>query len=163
MWRPEWSPLEVALRAALVYLFVIVVFRLAGRKELGRFSTFDVALVFLITVALRRSMTGDDKSLTNAFVALGTLVVLDRTLTWLTWRSRRLADWIQGPARLLVEDGRLRPRELRRTRISEEELRAGLRRHGHESLEDVRRAYLERDGQLSFVLRSKEHEREKRA
>lgn len=162
MWQPTWSPLEVALRAALVYLFVIAVFRVAGRKELGRLSTFDVALVFLVTVALRRTMTGDDTSLTNAFIALATLVGLDRGLSWLAWRSHRLADWLEGPARLLVEDGKLRPRELRRTRVSEDDLRAGLRQHGHEKLEDVRRAYLERDGKLSFVLRSKEKERDRR-
>lgn len=155
LWRPEWPPHEVALRAALVYLFVIGVFRLAGRKELGRLSGFDVALIFLIAVALRRSITGDDSSLTNAFVALVTIVVLDRLLTFFAWRSAWIADLIEGPRRILVENGEIQWKALKRTRISKDELLAGLRQHGHDDLADVRRAYLERNGTLSFVLRSR--------
>ena len=158
MWRPEESLPEVVIRAALVYLFVIALFRVAGRKELGRLSGFDVSLLFLITVALRRSVTGDDSSLTTAFVALATMVGLDRLLTYLAWRSDAIARFVEGPRRILVEQGELQWEELKRTRITADEVMAGLRRHGHDDLSVVKRAYLERNGKLSYVLHGKKLE-----
>jgi uncharacterized membrane protein YcaP (DUF421 family) len=156
MWIPEWSPLEVAVRAAIIYLFVQILFRLAGRKELARYSTSDVALLFLVSTAARKSIVGEDSSLTAAMVALATIVGLDVLFSWLSFRSRRVADVVEGPPRKLVHGGRVDEEELRRTRISRDELVAHLRGHGRTRLEDVEEAYLERSGKITFVFREAE-------
>jgi hypothetical protein len=83
MWVPQVSLLEVFLRASLVYLVAHLVLRLAGRKELARYSSFNVAVLFLVTIALRRSITVDDASLTAAFLALAPLVT-----SWVAQRYR---------------------------------------------------------------------------
>ncbi len=74
IWSPEQPPLETMVRASLVYLVVHALLRLAGRKELSRYSSFDLAVLFLVTVAARRSITVDDASVTTAALALATLV-----------------------------------------------------------------------------------------
>lgn len=153
MWKPELSPLEVVLRAAIIYAFLIVAFRVVGRKELGRWGASDVVLLFLISVAARQTIVGEDRSLTTAMVALGTLLGLDWALSALTARSSRLADLLEGEIRQLVRDGELQRDVMRRTRISEDELLEQVRRAGKETLADLKDAFLERSGKITIVLR----------
>ncbi len=153
MWKPELSPLEVVLRAAIIYAFLIVAFRVVGRKELGRWGASDVVLLFLISVAARQTIVGEDRSLTTAMVALGTLLGLDWALSALTARSSRLADLLEGKVRQLVRDGELQRDVMRRTRISEDELLEQVRRAGKETLADLKDAFLERSGKITVVLR----------
>ena len=69
LWKPELNPLEVVLRATIIYAFLLVAFRVVGRKELGRWGASDVVLIFLISVAARQSIVGNDGSLTTAMLA----------------------------------------------------------------------------------------------
>jgi uncharacterized membrane protein YcaP (DUF421 family) len=153
LWRPELSPWEVSLRAAIIYLFIQLLFRVAGRKELGRWGLPEVALLFLVTTASRMSVVADDPSLTSAMVALVTIVALDRLLSYLSFRSARLADLLEGPVRQLVRDGELQRDALRRTQISEDELLAKLREKGKTRLDQVKDAFFERSGTVTFVFR----------
>jgi uncharacterized membrane protein YcaP (DUF421 family) len=158
MWSPDIHPLEVALRATLVYLFAQLVMRLIGRKELGRYSNFDVVLLFLVTVALRRSIVKEDDSLTTAFVALATLGVWDRLFSWLSSRSRKAAQVLEGSPIELVRDGKLLEDNLRKSLMSKEELLSRLRGNGTESLRRVRAAYMEPDGKVTFLMKKEEGE-----
>ncbi|MGC4113084.1 MAG: DUF421 domain-containing protein [Myxococcales bacterium] len=142
----------MALRAAAVYAFVQLLLRLVGRKELGRYATSDIAVLLLVTVAARGSIVGSDTSLTSAFVGLATIVGLDWLISYLTFRVPRVADIIEGPVRQLVRGGAVLESELRRTRLSREQLAAFLREKGHRTLDEVRDAYLERSGRVSFIL-----------
>lgn len=154
MWTPLLPPWEVALRAALIYVFVLVLFRLAGRKELGRYSMFDVALLFLITVAARTSILAEDSSLTSAMVGLSTIVGIDWLFSLLSFRSVRARRVLEGSIYQLVRHGEIVDDEMRRARVSREELIASLRRqHGTDDLEVVRHAFMGTSGELSFVLR----------
>jgi uncharacterized membrane protein YcaP (DUF421 family) len=153
LWKPDIPPWEVALRAAIVYGFVQLVFRIAGRKELGRWGVPEVALLFLVTVATRKSIVADDESLTTAMVALATIVLLDRILSTLTARSRRVADAIEGPVRQLVRGGKIDREQMSRARLSEDELLARVRERGKERLEDVKDAFFERSGKITIVFR----------
>jgi uncharacterized membrane protein YcaP (DUF421 family) len=157
LWIPELSPWEVIVRATIVYALVQVLFRVAGRKELGRWSISDVALLFLVATAVRKSIVADDASLTTAAIGLGTIVLLDWLLSLVTSRSDRAADLLEGPVRQLVRDGELLRRTMRRTRVSEGELLACVREHGRESLADLRDAFLERSGRITVILR--DHDR----
>jgi uncharacterized membrane protein YcaP (DUF421 family) len=153
LWTPELSPLEVIVRASIIYFFVQLLFRVAGRKELGRWGPSDIVLLFLITTAARMSIVADDSSLTTAMVALATIVGLDWAVSLLTARSRRAADLLEGPVRQLVRDGELQREVMRRTRISEDELLAHVRAAGKETLADLKDAFLERSGKITVVLR----------
>jgi uncharacterized membrane protein YcaP (DUF421 family) len=153
MWAPTWHPATVAVRAAMIYLLVQAMFRVIGRKELARYSTFDIAVLFLITVAARQSIVGDDKSITSAAIGLGTILGLDWFLSYLCFRSSTAARIIQGPVPRLVHDGIVDEHALRRHRMSREQLQAFLRQHGHHDIGDVADAYLERNGSVSFVFR----------
>jgi uncharacterized membrane protein YcaP (DUF421 family) len=153
LWSPELSPLEVIFRAAAVYVFIQLLFRAVGRKELGRWGASDVVLLFLIATAARKSIVADDSSLTTAMIGLATIVGLDAVLSTLTARSTRAADLIEGPVRQLVRDGALQRDVMRKTRISEDVLLAHVREKGKESLADVKDAFLERSGKVTVVLR----------
>jgi uncharacterized membrane protein YcaP (DUF421 family) len=153
MWVPELAPLEVILRASIVYGFVTLLFRLAGRKELGRWGASDVVLLFLVTTAARMSIVADDPSVTSTMIGLATIVALDWALSALSARSERFADLVEGPVRRLVKDGALQHAALRRTRISEAELLAHVRQRGRERLDEVKDAWLERSGKVSIVFR----------
>lgn len=153
MWRPLLPPWEIAFRATVVYAFVHLLLRLLGRRGLGRFSTSDVVLLFLITVAMRETIVDGDHSLTSGMVALTTLVVIDGIIAHLAHRSPTAARIIEGPVRLLVRDGEIIPDELCRSGLSDDELFARLRAHGHESLAEVEKAYLERSGEVTFIFR----------
>jgi uncharacterized membrane protein YcaP (DUF421 family) len=152
MWVPKWSPPEVALRAAIAYAFVVLLFRLAGRRELARYSVFNVIVLFLLSPAMRQTIVGDDTSMTSGMVALSTMVVLDIALSWMSFRSERFADLLTGPVRRLVHHGRVDLETMRRARVSERELLAELRRYGRHRLEGVTEARLERNGRITFTF-----------
>jgi uncharacterized membrane protein YcaP (DUF421 family) len=155
LWKPELSPLEVMFRAAAVYVFIQVLFRVVGRKELARWGASDIVLLFLVATAARKSIVADDASLTTAMIGLATIVALDRLLSLLSARSRRAADLLEGPVRQLVRDGELQRDVMRKTRISEDELLAHVREKGKESLDAVKDAFLERSGKVTLVLRER--------
>jgi uncharacterized membrane protein YcaP (DUF421 family) len=152
IWSPEQPPLETMVRASLVYLVVHALLRLAGRKELSRYSSFDLAVLFLVTVAARRSITVDDASVTTAALALATLVAWNVFFSWLTFRNKLAGTVLKGEPRLLVREGRPLEDALRSTRIGREELQSRLRLYGTDDLRAVREAYLETDGRVTFVL-----------
>jgi len=153
LWDIEQPVAETVVRSTLVYLLVHLLLRLAGRKELSRYSSFDVAVLFLIGVAVRRAMTVDDASITTAALALATIILWDVFFSWLGFRSTFAAMLLKGKPRLLVKDGVPLDAELRASRISMEELLSKGREAGLANLTRVMEAYLETDGKISFVLR----------
>lgn len=154
LWALDVHPGEVVLRAAIVYLSTHVVFRIAGRKAIGRWGMAEVVLLFLVTIALRKSIVVDDESITAAMIALVTIVALDRILTTVTYRWSRAADVIEGPVRQLVRDGVIDRAAMSRARIADHELLSRVRAHGHERLDEIKDAWFERSGDVTIVFRS---------
>lgn len=152
IWETQQPIVETVFRSSFVYLVVHLLLRLAGRKELSRYSSFDVAVLFLIGVAVRRAMTVDDASLTTATLALATVIVWDVSFSWLGFRSTLAAMILKGKPRLLVKNGIPLERELRACRISIDELLARGREAGLPNLTRVVEAHLETDGKVSFVV-----------
>lgn len=153
LWTPELHPAEVVLRAAIIYLFAQLVFRVAGRKALQRWGMPEVALLFLVTTALRGSIVADDPSLTTAMIALVTIVALDRLLTTLAFRWRTCADVLEGPVLHLVRDGVVDHGALARARVAEHELLSRVRARGHQRLDEIKDAWFERSGEVTIVFR----------
>lgn len=155
MWIPELPAWEIVFRAAVIYVFIQLLFRVAGRKEFGRWGASDIVLLFLVTTSARNSIVAEDSSLTAAMIALTTIVFLDWLVSLATSRSRRAADVLEGSPAQLVRDGALQRDVMRRTRISEDELLARAREMGRASLGDVKDAFLERSGKITLVLRER--------
>lgn len=145
---------EVILRTAIVYLFLVLVLRLSGKREVGQMSILELIVVLLISDAVQNSMVGANTSLLGGLIAVSTLLAMDFGLNALTGRSRRLRRAVEGEPRLLVRDGRLLPKALRQEGIDPEDVRTAIRNHGLANVEDVRLAVLETDGSISVIPKS---------
>jgi uncharacterized membrane protein YcaP (DUF421 family) len=153
MFVPELSPLEVIVRAASVYAVVLVLFRLLGRGQKARNAPFDLAVMFLVGAALRKTIVADDPSVTSGAIGLATLFGLDWLVSLFTWKNERLSVLVEGRPRQIVKDGKPIEAALAKSRINLHELRERLREQGTDRLEKVHAAFVERDGKVTFLLR----------
>lgn len=144
---------EIVLRTAVVYLFLIAVIRISGKREVGQMSVLELVVILIISDAVQNSMVGENVTIWGGLVAVLTLLGLDYLLKALTGRSRRLRAAIEGEPRLLVRDGHLLERAMREERIEREQVQAALREHGLLRIDDVRLAVLETDGTISVIAK----------
>jgi uncharacterized membrane protein YcaP (DUF421 family) len=142
---------EIILRTGLVYLFLVVVIRVSGKREVGQLTVLELIVILVISDAVQNSMVGENTTLWGGLIAVLTLVTLDFGLSWFSARSKRLRQVIEGEPRLLVRDGRLLEKALREERIDAEDVRAAARAHGVARVDDVRLAVLETDGTISII------------
>ncbi len=147
------GPLEVALRTAIVYLFLVVILRLAGRREVGQMSILDLVVILIIANAVQNAMIGENTTLAGGLISAATLVVLDRLLNTVLRKNGTLARIFEGEPILLISGGRILPSALGRASIDRAELDAALRAHGVATVHDVSLAILETDGSISVVPR----------
>ncbi len=148
---PTLSPVEVIFRAAFVYLVLLVLYRVFARTQMSRHAGFDVAVLFLVGTALRKTLVADDDTLTTGVLALTTLFALDWLVSLVTSRRPGFAVLVEGRAIQIVKDGLPVARALRRVRINVHELQEHLRAHGTDDLSQVRAAFVERDGKVSVL------------
>ena len=145
------QPLELIARTALVYLVFILVLRVFGKRELGQFTIFDLALLLLAANALQPAMTGPDTSVAGGLVILATVFALN----WLTAQGRERVPWIrrllEPEPTVVARDGAWLDDAVRAEKLDPEDLAAALRQHGLERVEDARLVVLEQDGSVSVV------------
>ncbi len=142
---------EIVLRTAIVYLFLVAVMRISGKREVGQMSILELIVILIISDAVQNSMVGENTTVWGGLVAVLTLLGLDALLKGLTGRSRRLRRAIEGEPRLLVRDGRLLTKALREEKVEPSDVRAAIRAQGLERVEDVHLAVLETDGSISVI------------
>ena len=142
---------EVVLRVAIVYLFLVVVLRISGKREVGQMSILELIVVLLISDAVQNSMVGDNTTVWAGPVAVLTLLGLDYALAWLTRRSKKVRVAIEGEPRLLVRDGRVLRKALREENLGVDEVETAVRAHGVARIEEVQLAVLETDGSISVI------------
>ncbi|MCQ4310280.1 DUF421 domain-containing protein [Pseudomonas stutzeri] len=146
--------MDSVLRAAAIYLVVLVVFRLAGRRTLSELTTFDFVLLLIIGEATQQALLGDDFSIVNAMVVIVSLVVFDIGLSLLKNQSRWIAKLIDGEPMIIVEDGQVLERRVRKARIGESDiLEAARHSQGLERIDQIKFAILEKDGKISIIPR----------
>jgi uncharacterized membrane protein YcaP (DUF421 family) len=156
----------IAARSALVYVAVFVGLRLAGKRELGQMTVFDLVVVLLIANAVQNAMVGPDFSVQGGILAAFVLIALNRVVAQLRLRGALWGRLIEGTPSVLVEDGELIEPHLRREGIERSELEMVVREHGVDSLADVKLAVLETDGSISIVpmasrvVRTRKHVRQ---
>jgi len=143
--------MDLVLRTAIVFVLILVVTRAVGRRELSSMEPFDIILLVVIGDLVQQGVTQSDYSLTGTAIVLATLAVLSVTTGYLSFRIRRLRPLLEGEPIVLIADGELRRRALRRQRITVDELEAEARQAQIASLRDVRFAVLETNGHISFL------------
>lgn len=146
--------LDVLLRTSAVYLFLVVGLRLAGKREMGQMTVFDLAVILVLANAVQNAMVGPDTSLAGGLVAAATLLVLNHLMSWLRYQFRPIARWLGGVPTLIIADGRYVAENLRKEGITEEDIATALREHGVERVEQVHQANLEVDGSISVIPRA---------
>jgi uncharacterized membrane protein YcaP (DUF421 family) len=151
MWTSNPSLLEIAFRAAIIYVVVLLGLRLTGKREVGQMTPFDLVLLLLIANAVQNAMTGPDTSLTGGLVAAATLLAMNTLVTRVVWRSRTVRRLVGGTPTLLIHQGKILQEHLTKERISAEDLHQALREHGVNRVEDVSLAVLEIDGSISVL------------
>jgi uncharacterized membrane protein YcaP (DUF421 family) len=142
--------LDAAGRAALVYLFVVFLIRLAGKRTVATMNNFDWLLTVAMGAMMGTTILSPDLPLVAGLAAIGVLVGMQVGLTWLTTHSEVVAKAVRSTPRVLVEAGRVREDAARRERVRRDELRAEVRKAAGIPLEEVDWATLEEDGQVSL-------------
>ena len=161
MWHDIFSlPLPVGekiLRALLIYLFLIVAFRFAGKRELGQSNTLDLAVLLLVANAVQNGIIGPDDSVTGAVIGAAALFTLNglvsRSVFWLPW----LQPLVEGQPTVLIEHGTVLRHALRREDVSLPELRSIARRQGYADLGEVETAILEINGTVTMFRKDEPH------
>lgn len=142
---------EILIRASAVYWFLFLVFRFIIRRDIGALGIADVLLLVILADASQNAMAGGYNTITEGFILLATIVGWNMLLDWLSWRFRIVARFTTPRALVLVRHGRFVPANLRRERLTPDEVMSRLREQGVAHLRDVRHAYLESDGQISVI------------
>lgn len=145
--------MDSVLRGAAVYLFLVVVFGVLGRRTLQQTTNFDLLLLIVIGQCTQLALLGDDFSVTNAVILVSTLLAIHLTLASVSSRLPRLGMWIGGGAPLVVvADGELLERRAKRVGVSREDVMQSARKtQGIERLDQIRLAVVERNGDITVV------------
>jgi uncharacterized membrane protein YcaP (DUF421 family) len=144
---------SVALRTAIVYVCLVVGFRLLGKREAGQLSTLDLVVLLVIANAVQNAMVGENTSLIAGLLAAGVILVLDLLLHATADRWAPLRDALDGEPTVLVDHGRILFENLRREGISDRELAVALRQNQLLTAEEALFVYLETNGQISVIPR----------
>ncbi|HEY2804351.1 MAG TPA: YetF domain-containing protein [Gemmatimonadales bacterium] len=145
---PIW---ELILRSVVVYVFLVVLLRLSGKRQIGQMAPFDLVLLLVLSNAVQNSMNGGDNSLVGGLISAVTLVTLNFGLGVLTYRNKRLEALVEGKPEVLIHNGKLYEQGLKGGTVTHHELTAALRKAGCAGVEDVHYAVLENDGSISVV------------
>lgn len=146
--------MDLVIRAAVAFLFVYFLTRVIGRRELSSMQPFDLIMLVMIGDLVQQGVTQNDFSVTGALLVGATIGVLTVVVSYTSFRFPRLRPILDGEPQIVLEDGKPIERNLRRNRITIEELAAAARQTQLESLADVRWAVLETNGRISFIPKS---------
>ena len=144
--------MDSVVRVAVVYVFLMLVFRVAGRRTLSEATTFDLLLLLIISETVQEALVDDDHSITHACLLVLTFVAMNIGMSLLKQRSRSIERVLDGVPLVLLENGEPLRERMDRSRVDEEDiLEAARETQGINDLADIRLAVLERDGQISIV------------
>jgi uncharacterized membrane protein YcaP (DUF421 family) len=146
---PSWA--EKIIRPVLIYVTLLIIFRLASKRELAQATLFDFLIILLISNVVQNAMIGNDSSVLGAVVGAIVLVLLSGALNRLTARSKRSRVFLEGKPTLLILQGELDEKAMLRQSISRNDLFMAVRKQGLSRLADVGFAILELDGSISVI------------
>jgi uncharacterized membrane protein YcaP (DUF421 family) len=160
---PDVSLIEIILRGSVMYITLFILLRVVLKRQTGGLGVTDLLLVVLIADASQNAMSGGYNSIAGGVVLVGTIVFWSYAFDWLGYHYPWFSRLIEPPPLLLVRDGKMLHRNMRHELITEDELLSQLRKQGTDDLKQVKEAYMESDGQISFVQhRQKQQNRRER-
>ena len=144
--------MEPILRGAVVYIVLLIIFRIAGKRSLSQITTFDLVLVLIIAEVVPEAMLANDSSLLNAFLLVITLVGLDILISLLKQRSETFSKLVDSVPVLLIENGKMHKDRMDKERVDEEDILESARElQGIERIDQIKHAVLERSGHVSVI------------
>jgi uncharacterized membrane protein YcaP (DUF421 family) len=146
--------MDIVLRGIFVFVFLYVLMRMIGRRELSSLEPFDLILIIVLGDLVQQGLTQDDYSLTGAFLAIGTIAILQVTVSYANFRFPKLRPVLDGEPIVVVQDGKPIERNLKRERVTIEDLASAARQQNIAKIEDVQWAVMETSGVISFIKKS---------
>jgi uncharacterized membrane protein YcaP (DUF421 family) len=146
--------MDLAIRAIALFCFVFLITRVIGRRELSALEPFDLILLIVIGDAIQQGLTQDDYSVTGALIVIGTFAILQVLVSYLSFRFPRLRPALDGEPIVVVQDGKAIEKNMRRERITVDEVMVEARQQQVASLDDIAWAVLETSGKISIIPKS---------
>ena len=145
--------MDLVIRAVVIFFFILLVTRIAGRRELSTLQPFDLILLVVLGDLVQQGITQSDESVTGTLIVISTITLLTVAVSWISFRVPRIRPATQGEPVVLVQDGHPIERNLRRERITVEDIEEEARAAQIASLADLQWAILEDDGHISCIPR----------
>src|SRR4051794_21780585 len=143
--------MDLVLRTTFAFAFIFLMSRLIGRRELGKMQPFDLILFIVIGDMVQQGVTQSDYSVTGLTIVVSTIALLTVFLSWVSFRFPRLRPLLEGEPVVVLEDGQLIDENLKRTRLTLDDIEEAARLEQIASLNDVRWAVFENGGSISFI------------
>jgi uncharacterized membrane protein YcaP (DUF421 family) len=145
---------ELVIRAIVVYIFLLVILRVTGKRQIGQLAPFDLVLLLVLSNSVQNSMNGGDNSLVGGLISASALVALNYRVGYAIFKSKRLEAFVEGRPQVIIHNGRVFDEVMRGAKLTHHELSAALRRSGCTCAEEVQAAILENNGTISVVLKT---------
>jgi uncharacterized membrane protein YcaP (DUF421 family) len=146
--------MDLVIRATIVFFFIFLVTRVAGRRELSALEPFDLILLVVLGDLVQQGITQSDESVTGTLIVISTITLLSVAVSWVSFRSGKVRLVTEGEPIILVQDGEIIERNLRRERLTHGDLEEEARQQQVASLADIRWAILEKEGTISIIPKS---------
>lgn len=155
MWNMSIAWWEFIVRGVIIYVFLIVLLRLTGKRQIGQMAPFDLVLLLVLSNAVQNAMNGGDNSVIGGVISAVTLVGANWLVGWMTYKNKTLESLVEGRPEVLIHNGKLFQTALEHAKLTHHELMTALREGGCACVEDVHAAILENDGTISVIPRNK--------
>lgn len=149
MWNPSLPWWEFVVRGVVVYVFLLLILRVTGKRQTGQLAPFDLVLLLILSNAVQNAMNGGDNSVLGGIISATTLIALHYAVALMTFKSKTMAAWIEGTPRTLIHNGVLNEEVMRAELLTRHELAAALRAAGCAEIQHVHIATLENNGQIT--------------
>ena len=146
---------ELIVRGVVVYVFLLILLRITGKRQVGQLAPFDLVLLLVLSNAVQNSMNAGDNSLIGGLISAATLIAANFAVGVATFRSKRIEAIVEGRPQVLIHNGKVYEDVIAKARLTHHELAAALRQAGCGCAEEVHTAILENDGAISVVPRNK--------
>lgn len=153
MWTMSVSWWELIVRSVIVYVFLVVLLRITGKRQIGQLAPFDLVLLLVLSNAVQNSMNGGDNSVIGGIISATTLITLNFGVGYLTYRSKRMEALLEGQPEVLIHNGKLFEKAMARAQLTHHELNAALRQAGCTCASEVQYAVLENNGTVTVTTK----------
>lgn len=159
--HPEISIIEKIVRPVIVYLFLVIAIRLAGKRELAQLNPFDLVVLLTLSNTVQNAIIGNDNSVAGGLIGATTLLVVNYLVVRFLFKHERLDRLVEGDSDVLIDGGRIKHDRLKKELITLSELESAAHKQGFGSLDEIETAQLEPGGTFSFIGRKPAPEAER--